>query len=187
MIKLESKLKNYSLLIPTSINEITPEILSELTKDICLSNYYALVALLYKTKLFEFVASIDKKYSTEVGVVPLLAKACEKSLESINAKVGYKLNLVRSTIERGEHINIPGNSISLNNVRDFIKSDKDLDKDIMTGEYFKQEGKTILESKNESPYCYFLEFKVIPVSDIHASYDITKPVNPTFVEFNKVN
>ena len=179
MIKLESNLKKYSLLIPTSIKEFTPEILNSMTSNINLAPNYAIVAIIYKTKLFEFSASIDKKYPTEVGVIPIIAK--------ISNEDANKVNIVRSLIERGEHINLPNNAISIDKVRSFIKDDPQLSKDIMTGEYFKQEGKTILESKNNSPYCYFPEFKIIPVCDIHASYDITTPINEVFVEQNKVN
>ena len=74
MIKLESNLKKYSLLIPTSINEFTPEILNSMTSNINLAPNYAIVAIIYKTKLFEFSAAIDKKYPTEVGVIPIIAK-----------------------------------------------------------------------------------------------------------------
>ena len=179
MIKLESNLKKYSLLIPTSINEFTPEILNSMTSNINLAPNYAIVAIIYKTKLFEFSASIDKKYPTEVGIIPIIAKISNEDANKVNTKVGYKVNIVRSLIERGEHINLPNNAISIDNPQ--------LSKDIMTGEYFKQEGKTILESKNNSPYCYFPEFKIIPVCDIHASYDITTPINEVFVEQNKVN
>lgn len=187
MIKLESNLKKYSLLIPTSIKEFTPEILNSMTSNINLAPNYAIVAIIYKTKLFEFSASIDKKYPTEVGVIPIIAKISNEDANKVNTKVGYKVNIVRSLIERGEHINLPNNAISIDKVRSFIKNNPQLSKDIMTGEYFKQEGKTILESKNNSPYCYFPEFKIIPVCDIHASYDITTPINEVFVEQNKVN
>ncbi len=187
MIKLESNLKKYSLLIPTSINEFTPEILNSMTSNINLAPNYAIVAIIYKTKLFEFSAAIDKKYPTEVGVIPIIAKISDEDADKVNTQVGYKVNIVRSMIERGEHINLPNNTISIDKVRSFIKNDPQLSKDIMTGEYFKQDGKTILESKNNSPYCYFPEFKIIPVCDIHASYDITTPINEVFVEQNKVN
>ena len=179
MIKLESNLKKYSLLIPTSIKEFTPEILNSMTSNINLAPNYAIVAIIYRTKLFEFSASIDKKYPTEVGVIPIIAKISNEDANKVNTKVGYKVNIVRSLIERGEHINLPNNAISIDKVRSFIKDDPQLSKDIMTGEYFKQEG--------NSPYCYFPEFKIIPVCDIHASYDITTPINEVFVEQNKVN
>ena len=187
MIKLESKLKNYSLLIPTSINEFTPEIFNTITANINLAKNYAIIAILYKSKLFEFSAAIDKKYATEVGVVPMVAKISDEDAKLVNTKVGYKVNLTRSSIERGEHINIPANAISLSKVSEFIKNDIELSKSIMTGEYFKEEGKTILESKNNSPYCYFLEFKIIPVCDIHASYDINSKTIPVFIDTDNVN
>ena len=69
MIKLESNLKKYSLLIPTSIKEFTPEILNSMTSNINLAPNYAIVAIIYKTKLFEFSAAIDKKYRCIQGMV----------------------------------------------------------------------------------------------------------------------
>ena len=60
MIKLESNLKKYSLLIPTSINEFTPEILNSMTSNINLAPNYAIIAIIYKTKLLNIFQLIKK-------------------------------------------------------------------------------------------------------------------------------
>ena len=58
MIKLESNLKKYSLLIPTSIKEFTPEILNSMTSNINLAPNYAIVAIIYKPSYLNLVLQL---------------------------------------------------------------------------------------------------------------------------------
>ena len=59
MIKLTNNVStNKIAYIPTKLNEISADFLKTITKTINLNNYQCLVALVTKTKLFDFAAYI---------------------------------------------------------------------------------------------------------------------------------
>ena len=76
MIKLTNNVStNKIAYIPTKLNEISADFLKTITKTINLNNYQCLVALVTKTKLFDFAAYIgNPNTSREFSVTPILAK-----------------------------------------------------------------------------------------------------------------
>ena len=73
MIKLESKLKDYSLLIPTSVAEITPAHYEAMTNSLILQDHYCVIALVHKIKLFSLASVVSAKNPPTVEVVPILS------------------------------------------------------------------------------------------------------------------
>lgn len=185
MIKLESKLKDYSLLIPTSVKEITPAHYEAMTSSLDLQEHYCVIALVHKIKLFSLASMMNSKSAPTVEVVPIIAKVCTTNpiLED-KLQVGRRAIISRSNLEMGVHYNSPANDITPTIVNDFINDDKDLRNDIVTGDYFKEEGKDIIDSRNASPKCCFIEFKIVPINSVIGAYEIGGNKLHPFIEKN---
>ena len=189
MIELKSVKQNYTISVPTDLSELTPEILSSITKGIKLPPYYAIVAICFHVKLSEIAVNVNNNKDKSVNVVTLLAKASEDDIAKVNTKIGDKLVLDRSTLERGVHLYLPI-SINSKNITKFIGDDDDLRKRLMRGgdgsEPIVNVPPITMSSKdkdvfktNLSPSIYMLEFKIIPVNDISASIDAKdKTIDP---------
>lgn len=187
MIKLTSKEKDYSLLIPTSVHEITPDAYATMLNHVKLAPHYAIIALVHKLKLFELASTVNAKRDVNIKVVPVLAKINIPTEQVQIYNIGERAIISRSSLEMGDHINVNTNDITLTNVNNFIDGDKELRNDIMTGTYFETEGKSILDSKRDSPECCFIEFKVVPVSAIRGTVPILRKVGEGFRPFVEDN
>lgn len=174
MIQIKSEVKNYGINFPSNVNEITVEQLTEATKGINLPKHYCLVALCFKTKLFDFVTMINSKRTANISVVPLLAKISDEDAQEVNVKVGQKLIIDRTNLERGVHINIPI-MINSDNAQRYFASDPALTKAIVS----KDKKLAINEYADQN--IIVMEFKIIPVNDISASVDIDNKVIDPFI------
>lgn len=153
MYHLKSSKADYSLDIPTSPDEITPEILQQLLKNINLSKNYAIVALRYKVDPFELImSSKSAKQGVQASVVPILAKYNGE----LNGALGDRVSISGSALEMGLHIN-GVTKISVNNVKDYINSDDALSKSVINRTAFA-----------DTKFIYLLEFKIVSFNDIKA-------------------
>lgn len=153
MYHLKSSKADYSLDIPTSPDEITPEILQQLLKNINLSKNYAIVALRYKVDPFELImSSKSAKQGVQASVVPILAKYNGE----LNGALGDRVSISGSALEMGLHIN-GITKISVNNVKDYINSDDALSKSVINRTAFA-----------DTKFIYLLEFKIVSFNDIKA-------------------
>lgn len=165
MITIKSEKKSYGINFPTSINELTPEILDEITKQVKLPKHYCIVALCFKTRLFDFVVAMNSKKEQAVAIVPLLAKINEEDKVDANANVSDRVILSRSALEMGTHISLPV-IISTDNARNYFSSDEELTKSIISRR------NPIFLDMTKKDNIIVLEFKIIPVSDIKATVPI---------------
>lgn len=153
MLKLESKNANYCVFVPTKESEINEEVLKQLLSNFTLPQYYCVIALRYRVKLFDL--TITSKSNTKrqqmVSVVPLLAKFNDGELKI--GKVGDRVLIDGSEIERGTHLNV-NTVITPGKITDYINSDEQLTKDVI--------GRKIGDESN----VYCLEFKVVPCNSI---------------------
>ena len=153
MYHLKSSKADYSLDIPTSPDEIAPEILQQLLKNINLSKNYAIVALRYKVDPFELImSSKSAKQGVQASVVPILAKYNGE----LNGALGDRVSISGSALEMGLHIN-GITKISVNNVKDYINSDDALSKSVINRTAFA-----------DTKFIYLLEFKIVSFNDIKA-------------------
>ena len=153
MYRLKSSKADYELNLPTNPNEITPEILTELTKNINLSKNYAVVALRYKINPFELaMGTKSQKQSVLVSVVPILAKFNGE----LNGDIGDKVSISQSALQMGLHVN-GLTKISVDNVKDYISSDDALYKSVANRTAFA-----------DAKFIYLLEFKIVAFNDIKA-------------------
>lgn len=177
MIKLTNNVSTSKIAyIPTKLNEISADFLKTITKTINLNNYQCLVALVTKTKLFDFAAYIgNPNTSREFSVTPILAKINNTADLPISVEVGNKIITSRSEIERGVHISVP-TMCSSTRLSAFIQEDKELFKKILTGQLMDEKGVNIAQMT-----IYIVEFKILPVNAIYAA------VNASFTKYVTTN
>lgn len=189
MIEIKSKKKNYGIRIPSSIGEITPEVLNTLVKGVKLPKHYCIVALCFDTKLFDFMTFINAKKPSTVAVSPLLAAISDEDSELINANIGDKLILNRTAIELGTQVNIK-TMAAYNNIAEYINSDPELikaiyDKDENVIKVDNNLNKGLMIAK--SPRIIVLEFKIIAVNDIRGAVDVNHIVTDPFINRSELN
>lgn len=165
MITIKSEKKSYGINFPASVNELTPEIFDEITKQVKLPKHYCIVALCFKTRLFDFVVAMNSKKEQAVAVIPLLAKINEEDKADVNANVSDRVILSRSALEMGTHISLPV-VISTDNARNYFSSDEELTKSIISRR------NPIFTDMTKKDNIIVLEFKIIPVSDIKATVPV---------------
>ena len=183
MITIKSAKKDYGIKFPTSVSEITPDVLKTITKGVKLPKHYCIIALAFETKLFDFCAAVNGNKNTNVAVTPILAKISDEDSNDVNAIVGDRIIMERSCLERGVHINLK-TSISSTAARNYFNSDPDMAKAILTkntdGIIIDHNLNKSLQSSN-SPKIIVLEFKICPVNDIDAAIPATIKYNDPFI------
>lgn len=163
--KVNGNLGEFELNLPESISEISNDYLMNCTDFIHPAPDYAVVAVVYKDSLSLVLTAAKKNKPANIAVIPVFIKAGETSSEFINnLSIGNKVVIAASDLSIGHHINSPYNKITPQNVIDVCDGDKEIYKD------------AILMQK---PVC-FIEFKLVPVSAIHANLDNTATsfINP---------
>jgi hypothetical protein len=75
MLILNSKLKTYSVKLPTDISEVDNDYFNNLLKDIKLAPNYSIVAICYIDRLFSVISDFKNNAGTkQANVIPLIAK-----------------------------------------------------------------------------------------------------------------
>ena len=171
MIQIKSEKKSYGINFPTSVDELTADILTSITEQVKLPKHYCIVALCFKTRLFDFVVAMNSKKEHSISVVPILAKISEEDSAETNAVVSDKVIISRSALEMGSHLNLPV-MISTDNARNYLASDETLTKSIIS------RSNPIFKDLTKRDNIIVLEFKIIPVSDIKA----TVPLNANGID-----
>lgn len=182
MITIKSEKKSYGINFPTSKEEITPELLGTITNYVKLPKHYCIVALCFQTKVFDFVAMAKSRANSNVAVTPVLAKISAEDAELINASIGDKLIIDRSSLERGVHLNLPV-AISSNAARNYFESDPELCRNIMTKNDKANIDKKLIDAKSSN--IIVLEFKIVPVNDISAAIPMEHKVCDPFVNYGE--
>lgn len=117
MITLTNEKLDRKINVPTTMNDITPEILKKLTVNVTLPENRVLVALCWKVN-FGDVFFNNKKQNNSAVVVPICAKLnlSDDVKDSYKfLEVGKKVVLTRSALEMGVHVHIP-NSASMQSI-----------------------------------------------------------------------
>lgn len=182
MITIKSEKKSYGINFPTSKEEITSELLGTITEYVKLPKHYCIVALCFQTKIFDFVAMVKSSNNANVAVTPVLAKISAEDAELINASVGDKLIIDRSSLERGVHLNLPV-AISSNAARNYFNSDSEFCRNLMTKNDKANTDKKLIDAKNSN--IIVLEFKIVPVNDISAAIPMKHKVYDPFINHSE--
>lgn len=169
--------QDFTLRLPTKLSEITGDYLKAVTNDIFIAPYYAIIASVYRAKLPEVISSNKKSRAMAVSIVPLFVRAnipleTEKPTYNMfcNIEAADRIVIAGADIERGYQLSTPKNVITLENVIKIYNHDNGFAKNVMI----------------DQNYYYFVDFKLVPISDIKGKYDITNVAefNNPFVTVN---
>ena len=171
----------FKMNLPTSLNEITEDYLRGVTNHISIAPYHCIVALVYRCKLPEIISTARKKKDLATAIVPLFVSAnptINSEKETINMfssmKTGDKIIIAGTDIERGYHLTCPKNFITIDNVVRVYNSDSNFAKGVMM----------------DQNYYYFIDFKLVPITDIKGFYSRDKEepfVNPFIIKNESSN
>ena len=167
MIRVESKVANYAINVPTKREDITPESLGKLLENVTVAKYHCIIAMIYADTLFGVVN--NKK--EVVNVFPVIAKISDEDSSSTGGRVGQQVVIDRTSLERGYHLYLPNNVISPAHLAKYIDADKELRSKVTMGNYGEEQG------HKRGDKVYTVEFKVIPVNDIKAMIDNDKKID----------
>ena len=163
--KVNGKAGSYVINLPQSLKEIGTEYLSYCTKFINPAPNYAVVAIVYKDLLSLVLTAAKKKTPVNAAVIPVFVKAGDSDSEFIKSiNLGDRVVVSASDLSIGHHISSPYNKITPSTISVICDGDKDIYRESMT---------------MQEPVC-FVEFKLVPISAIHAKLDDTVKdyVNP---------
>lgn len=170
MIRIESDKMSYDILVPTDFSEITKEDIDKLIAGISVPEYYAVVALIYKERLYSVVSNVKNNKTSMAKYVPLLVKLHGDATEVQGCRLMDKPIISTSAIERANLITIAGNVLEPTEVGKYCNTDDELAKAILTGSYFNDGTISDFKAKELAPDCYFIDFRMIPVNEIVGSY-----------------
>ena len=163
--KVNGKAGSYVINLPQSLEEIGTEYLSDCTKFINPAPNYAVIAVVYKDLLSLVLTASKKKTPVNAAVIPVFIKAGYSDSEFIKSiNLGDRVVAAASDLSIGHHISSPHNKITHSIIASICDGDKDIYREAMT---------------MQEPVC-FVEFKLVPISAIHAKLDDTPKgyINP---------
>lgn len=172
--KTNGKAGAFKLNLPTSLSEITPDYLKDVTSAIQVADNYSLIGICYREAFSTIIfANNTKKKNLTTAIVPLFVKCGKSSNDFVNnISVGDKLIIAPSQIALGYHVTAPRNLITINNILNCVEGDT----------------RIYQEALKESQQCYFLEFKLVPNVDIVGVYkndNTIHGINPFVVKVNE--
>lgn len=161
--------------LPTSLSEITPEYLLEITKSVKIADNYSLIAILYRESLSGMIlASSQKKKQITTSIVAEFVKAGNCDTEFINSlKPTERIIISPSDVALGYHVSVKENKLTPDRVLANIVGDKNA-----------YQNAVVAAEESNTKYCYFLEFKLVPNANIHGSYSLDSEthINPNTAE-----
>lgn len=170
MIRIESDKMSYDILVPTNFSEITKEDIDKLTDGVSVPEHYALIALIYKERLYSVVSNVKNQKTSMVQCIPVLVKLHGDATEAQGCRLMDKPIIAISAIETSNIITIPENILEPTAVGRYCNSDPELAKAIITGSYFNDGAQSNFQAKELAPDCYFIDFRMIPVNQIVGAY-----------------
>lgn len=163
---------------PTSSNEITVDFLQDISKEIYLAPDYVLIGLIQGVKFADLAyANGTKNKNLVTTVLPVFIKAGDTKSEMISAaETKATVHISKSNIELGEHIRLSNNILTLQNIIQYLTIDDDLRRSIVTGKFFSD------REISKDTRVFAIEFKVVPVSDIHGVFSKIGTIDNPFVK-----
>lgn len=147
---------------PSSVSAYTKEVLEKVTDNIKVAPHYALVGII--TALTPSTILLGGKMDSSVTIVPVLAKVGDTD-NVFSDNIGNVVVIDKSSLERGIHCTNSSNT-SYSNLR------KTIDKIVPYDKRFNHND-TVNKDVMKMP-CYVIEFKLVPISDIHGCYTYDK-------------
>ena len=156
---------NQTFRMPTSMSEIDMNVISDYVKHVNVSKDYALIAVVFKERPISIVSLSKQNKNASVSGVAVMIKSNTDN-EFINTiKLGEALVISPSDIAIGHHVNSPANVLTPGFLLNLLQTNADLNKKLMA----------------VNVPTYFVDFKIVPVCNIHGSIGRYEPVSEYYI------
>ena len=156
---------NQTFRMPTSMSEIDMNVIADYVKHVNVSNDYALIAVVFKERPISIVSLSKQNKNASVSGVAVMIKSNTDN-EFINSiKLGEALVISPSDISMGHHVNSPANVLTPGFLLNLLRTNVDLNKKLMAVKV----------------PTYFVDFKIVPVCNIHGSIGRYEPVSEYYI------
>lgn len=145
--------KDLVVSLPTNLDEITGSYLSNISSAVTPAPHYVLIAAIYRAKLVEVLNVNKHKKDTSISVICKYVKSGTTDIDFINTlNTGDNIVISGSDLSVAQHITCKGNKYSIGYVTAKVGDNREI---------FNQ-------ALVDMTYNYFVEFKLVPESDIKA-------------------
>lgn len=157
-----------TLHLPTTVSEIKADLLSKWTEHVNLGNDYALIALIFKERPINLISAVRQNKNANVSGIAIMIKSNTDSYVR-EIKLGETLVIAASDIAMGHHISVPANHLTPGFLMSLLEENDDLNKKFM----------------GIMVPTYFVDFKVVPVCNIHGSISKAAATENYYLEVKK--
>lgn len=166
---------------PTKSDDITTKFLSDLANEVYVAPEYILVGLIQSARIAELAYGANGKNKNVVTtVLPVYIKAGKTDNELVNSlTLKDKLHISKSNIELGEHVRLANNILTLQTLMQYFAIDDQLRREVITGKFFTD------RNIDKDTRAFAVEFKIVPVSDIHGFFKNIDMDNPYVKKIEK--
>lgn len=156
---------NQTFRMPTSMSEVDMNVISNYVNHVTVGKDYALIAVVFKERPITIVSVSKQNKNASVSGVAVMIKSNTDN-EFINTiKLGEALVISPSDIAMGHHVNSPANVLTPGFLLNLLQTNADLNKKLMAVKV----------------PTYFVDFKIVPVCNIHGSIGCYEPVSEYYI------
>lgn len=156
---------NQTLRMPTSVSEINMNVIADYVKHVNVSKNYALIAVAFKERPISIVSLSRQNKNASVSGVAVMIKSNTDDEFIKDIKLGETIVISPSDIAMGHHINSPANALTPGFLFELLRTNADLNKKLMAVKV----------------PTYFVDFKIVPVCNIHGSVEKYVPVSQYYI------
>lgn len=156
---------NQTFRMPTSMSEVNMNVIADYVKHVNVSNDYALIAVVFKERPITIVSVSKQNKNASVSGVAVMIKSNTNDEFIKGIKLGETLVISPSDIAMGHHVNSPANPLTPGFLLNLLQTNTDLNKKLM----------------GIGVSTYFVDFKIVPVCNIHGSVGKYVPVSQYYI------
>lgn len=156
---------NQTFSMPTSMNEINMNVIADYVKHVNVSKDYALIAVVFKERPITIVSVSKQNKNASVSGVAVMIKSNTDDEFIKDIKLGETIVISPSDIAIGHHVNSPANVLTPGFLLNLLQTNVDLNKKLMAVKV----------------PTYFVDFKIVPVCNIHGSIGKYVPVSQYYI------
>ena len=156
---------NQTFRMPTSMSEVDMNVIADYVKHVNVSKNYALIAVVFKERPISIVSLSRQNKNASVSGVAIMIKSNTDDEFIKDIKLGETIVISPSDIAMGHHINSPASALTPGFLLELLRTNADLNKKLMAVKV----------------PTYFVDFKIVPVCNIHGSVGKYVPVSQYYI------
>lgn len=156
---------NQTFRMPTSMSEVNMNVIADYVKHVNVSKDYALIAVVFKERPITIVSVSKQNKNASVSGVAIMIKSNTDDEFIKGVKLGETIVISPSDIAMGHHVNSPANPLTPGFLLNLLQTNTDLNKKLM----------------GIGVPTYFVDFKIVPVCNIHGSVGKYVPVSQYYI------